>query len=523
MKSLLLLGVLFLAQSEGARFLGLFPLQGKSHFIMMEQLMKELARRGDQVDVVSHFPQKTPFPNYKDIDVSGTVPIVVNNMSISYVDTFNTLSVKKLVHMAGTQVCQLLGHPKLQEIIKNPPKDPPYDAVIVEVFASHCYFAFGRLLNVPVIGVTSSGLYDWMNEPMGNPSNPAYIPGGFTGFPAKMTFIQRLSNTLISLFINFDFQWWINEQSELIEKYFGPDMPKVEVLQKELTLLLVNSHFSLNGVRPLTSAIVEVGGLHVKSGGVLPQELQKWLDDSKHGVVYFSFGSMMKIESLPEKTLLAFYETFRKIAPVRVLMKIPKVDELPKGLPENVKTMQWIPQVEVLEHKNVKVFITHGGNMGTLEALRFGVPLIGFPLFGDQHANIQNFVNRNIAIALDYKKVDEKQLTEAITTILKDPSYKKNAENLSRKYLDRPLSAMDTAIFWIKFVLRNGNVLRSPSLDLTWWQVNLLDVYGVLLGGLLLTLYILQLVLRGLWRLLKGSSRGSSGKSATSSRSKKTN
>lgn len=78
------------------------------------------------------------------------------------------------------------------------------------------------------------------------------------------------------------------------------------------------------------------------------QELKKWLDDSKDGCVYFSFGSMIKIESFPTETIKVFYETFERIAPVRVLMKIAKKDELPHGLPKNVITSPWLPQTRVL-------------------------------------------------------------------------------------------------------------------------------------------------------------------------------
>lgn len=43
---------------DGYRILGIFPLNGRSHMMMFEQLMKGLAKRGHQVDVVSTFPQK---------------------------------------------------------------------------------------------------------------------------------------------------------------------------------------------------------------------------------------------------------------------------------------------------------------------------------------------------------------------------------------------------------------------------------------------------------------------------------
>ena len=57
---------------------------------------------------------------------------------------------------------------------------------------------------------------------------------------------------------------------------------------------------------------------------------------------------MVKIESFPKKILEVFYATFKNIAPVRVLMKISNPEELPPGLPKNVKTHPWLPQIQVL-------------------------------------------------------------------------------------------------------------------------------------------------------------------------------
>lgn len=78
------------------------------------------------------------------------------------------------------------------------------------------------------------------------------------------------------------------------------------------------------------------------------QELQKWLDEAKHGFIYVSFGSMVRLETFPKKTLDIFYSSFKKISPVRVLMKIAKKEELPPGLPANVKTYHWLPQIQIL-------------------------------------------------------------------------------------------------------------------------------------------------------------------------------
>lgn len=63
--------------------------------------------------------------------------------------------------------------------------------------------------------------------------------------------------------------------------------------------------------------------------------------------------------------------------------------------------------------------------MGTTEAVMSGVPMIGIPLFGDQKINIENYVNKKVAVSLgDIYDLTEDKLFNAINTVLKDPTYK---------------------------------------------------------------------------------------------------
>ncbi|EFN81563.1 hypothetical protein EAI_00418 [Harpegnathos saltator] len=121
------------------RILGIVPFHAPSHWVMIQPLMKGLAQRGHQVDVVSHFPQRKPIPNYTDISLVGSVPEVRNNMSAPEVLSFNGFSMKHVTQTAGSKVCELLGHPVLQNLIKNPPQDPPYDLVIIQVCSIYSY------------------------------------------------------------------------------------------------------------------------------------------------------------------------------------------------------------------------------------------------------------------------------------------------------------------------------------------------------------------------------------------------
>ena len=493
---------------HGYRILGVFPFSGKSHFIMFEQLMKILAKRGHQVDVISTFPLKKPYPNYNDLIVLPTMRQFMNNMTYAEIKTLFAVSPTQAVAtVGGNDLCEILNNSQIQQLIRNPPNDPPYDAVIVEVFGAQCFAIFGDILKVPVIGASSSVPYPWISDCIANPDNMAFAPSNLIAYPQNMNFWQRMYNFVNTIYMKWEFRRETAKQTDILRKYISPDAPDIREVEKKISIILGNSHISINGIKHTTPAYIEVGGLHIHDDGVeLPHSLEKWMNESTHGFVYFSFGSMVKIESFPMKFLNIFYNSLSKISPVRVLMKIAKPDELPPGLPKNVHVLPWMPQVKVLKHKNVKAFITHGGLMGTQEAIQYGVPLIGIPLFADQFVNIDIYVRLNIAIGLEIDTLTEEKMDHALNSILNDPKYRDTAKKLSRKFMDRPLSAADTAIYWVEYIIRHGaNALRSPAMDLAWWQVELVDVVTFILIATIAALYIIMTAIQFLFNLIRSS------------------
>lgn len=505
---LLCLSVLVLLQVPEdalcARFLVILPTHVKSHFIMLEPYLKVLVARGHELVVVSHFPQKEPIVHYTDIVLED--PLMTSSsqtgISVEQVQSIKNpiLSVLRLATY-GANTCEtVLSHPSVKKLVRS---DEKFDVVVNEVFHTDCFLPFAYKFKAVSIGVSTSVLMPWANDRMGNPDNPSYIPNLFTSYSDQMNFIERIQNALTLVLYRMIYHFFSDSPSQqLVRENFGQDIPDLAELAVNTSLLLVNSHFSLNAPRPLVSSVVEIGGLHIPKPKPLPQHLKEYLDGAAHGVIYFSLGSMLQAKTLPDDKRDAFLQAFSEL-PQRVLWKW-EADILP-GQPKNVRIEKWCPQNDILRHPSVYVFLSHGGLLSTLEAVYNGVPVVGIPFYGDQRTNLANLEARGMGIQLQYNNITKQSVLDALHTVLYQPRYIKNARHTSRIFRDRPQSALDTAVFWTEYVIRHGGAphLQSAAVKLAWYQYLLIDIIILMLGSVFISL----LVVRKLLRLLLSSKK----------------
>ncbi|XP_069671922.1 UDP-glucosyltransferase 2-like [Periplaneta americana] len=478
-------------ESNTANILGVFYFNGRSHFIMFESLMKGLAARGHNVYVIGHFPQKTPIHNYTDISVEDSLPKMLNQISVDYFRKYGQLTVLDFIFRHTMDVCEtVLKHPNVQKFLE---ENDNFDVVISEVLGPDCAIGLAHRYNVPFIGMTSSVSFPWGSDRVGTPDHPAYISNYFLPFNSHMNLGERIINTVVNQAIKIGYDFFVDSRiDELLKKYHGEDIPPITQLKKNISLLLVNSHYSLNGVRPTVPAFVEVGGIHIQQNGELPKDLKTYMDEAKQGIVYFSFGSLVKGETMPDEMIQVFISVFAKI-PQLVIWKIGNIN----GLPSNVLASEWFPQFEILSHPNVRAYITHGGLMGTQEAVFAGVPMVGIPLFADQELNLQNCASKGVAVNVPYDDISRESVSKALKEVLHNPSYWENAKLLSRQFRDRPQSALETAVYWTEYVIRHRGAphMRSAALDLPLYQYLLLDVIAVIGLTVIITLFVLYVIL----------------------------
>lgn len=69
----------------------------------------------------------------------------------------------------------------------------------------------------------------------------------------------------------------------------------------------------------------------------------------------------------------------------------------------------------------MKLFISHGGLMGTQEACYCGVPTLGIPFFADQYLNVKNYESMGLSIQVKYEDITKETMLSALKRLTQDP------------------------------------------------------------------------------------------------------
>lgn len=470
--------------------------------------MKALASKGHEVTVISPFPQNKPLKNYRDITTNqiwtDMKPFLTNLLDMHKQGILE--SITKVNAKGQLLTNSTLTDPAVVSLIESNEK---FDLIVLEIFINDAMIGFCYHFKAPCIGLSTFGASKWTTDLVGTPSPPSYVPNAFLGFTDRMSFKERLINTVMSgLEIVVDKFLDIPAQDSIYQKAFPGPKPSLPELKKTaISLVLLNNHFSISYPRPYVNAMIEVGGMHInRVPKALPPNIQSFMDNATDGVIYFSMGSNIKSKEFPVEKREAFLKVFSTLKQ-KVLWKWE--DENLPNKPDNVLIQNWWPQDDILAHPNVKIFITHGGLLSTLESLYHGVPVIGIPIFGDQYLNMAKAERGGYGLSVSYAEISEKKLSNSIKMILNDPQFKINAQAISQRYRDQPLTPMELAVFWVEYVIRQKGAphIRAAAMDLNWIQYHNLDVFGLLIG---LPIVVLHLLVKFIGR--KMSSKRSSNK-----------
>lgn len=207
----------------------------------------------------------------------------------------------------------------------------------------------------------------------------------------------------------------------------------------------------------------------------------------------------------PEKKQ-AILKAFKEL-PYEVIWKYE--DDSMTDTPKNVRISKWLPQQDLLRHPNIKLFISQAGLQSIEEAIASEVPLLALPFMVDQHFNAKRIQKLGIGLSLKFSTLSKDEFKNAILEVIEDPSYKKNIARVNEILEDRPMSGLETAVWWIEYVLRHQGTqhFRSRVADVAWYEYFLIDVFTFLVCVLVVFIFVLYKLVRFVISKLISSSR----------------
>ncbi|CAM3406318.1 glycosyltransferase [Kibdelosporangium persicum] len=259
------------------------------------------------------------------------------------------------------------------------------------------------------------------------------FPAPFSGLPLRMTTGQKVANLLFSLArIGIFLQpsrmkatrAFIAERAALgIKNTKGLLGPYADAA----VAVIGHSQFGIEYPHDRAPDCLEMVGPVMPSTTAAPDpDIMGWVEQHR-SIVYLGFGAMNRPT---RRQIEAILTAAGNLAPDHhVLWSLPKSQHrlLPTKIPANVRIETWVPQVDVLAHPHVRVFMSQGGN-GTHHGLYFGKPLLLMPHTWEARDGAVRFVDSGAALLLrDTTKLDSAEITTKLRRLFTDDGLRERA------------------------------------------------------------------------------------------------
>ncbi|XP_063413475.1 UDP-glucuronosyltransferase 2C1-like [Mytilus trossulus] len=365
-------------------------------------------------------------------------------------------------------------------------KTAKFDYAIIDFAPFVCYEILAYKLSLPFI--LSSSHYDPSLHR--TPFNPAYMPAPWSGFTDKMTFLERMINTI--LYTIHLIKPTMPSFGNLVAKYV-PEKPFMSnsELKGSFLLHIVDGDILMDYPIPIASNTILCGGLAARPAVSLISRIEAFVEKSKDVLVIVAFGSIIK--SCPENIMNKLITAFQNMKHFSFIFRSGD-SEKEDG---NILLLPWLPQNDLLGHVKTKLFITHCGKSSVFEALYHGVPMLAFPIALDQISNAAVIKDKGYGLSMDILDFSVNELVDNIKKVVHSSTFMFSIKNASAIFHSRPQTPTQRAAYWIDLMTKYGSQhFRPASLDMSWYSYFMVDVYLVYIVGLVLVVYSFKLFLK---------------------------
>ncbi len=263
--------LLTISFSNSANILGVFCVNSRSHHSINQPLVRELAARGHNVTIISHFKSESRSPNYTEVLFDGDLMSFVDSIAVDEADKLTGLvAYLKIGRMLEEASCELLLKSNIfRQILIS--RHRSFDLIITEMYHSQCLTLLGHFLEIPVVGIMPPSTAMGLDIMIGNPRSPATIPQAVNFYSTNMNFYQRMVNTVEYAIVYLAHYTFLNAyMADISKRFFNMDLPSQDVLHKRLAAVFFNNHLSFLP-RPAAPNAFDIAGIHIQESKPLPK------------------------------------------------------------------------------------------------------------------------------------------------------------------------------------------------------------------------------------------------------------
>ena len=469
----LALTCLQIRQNVEAETILLVPFNHGSHVNIFSVIASDLKEKGHQVLMIVTERYKSRIPD----GITALIPNLTKNVNIfeEFVvkqQVTNPLTVfPTLVQIMKEQIWETMTDKSVMSKLTN------VDLAIVDATVNRYHYFIPYKLSVPYISL--SPLPDpWSARVSSLPSVEGMVP--FMYLTKDSNIFHRLANSGSYLLFNI-LSYSCDRFLFSDDAFFKELIPEKTIksmyelyLESEMFLIVIDN-ICLDPHRVSAPHYRYIGGIAAKPAKPLPDNFSRFISKAEHGIVLIAFGSEFK--ALPDVILKKMIPTFKKS---KLSFILRHSGEIPDDMSKNILLSSWLPQNDILGHPKTRIFVTHAGNNGQLEAVYHGVPMLMMPFFGDQHYNAVRGEARGYGKVLGPHDFTEEEFEQAITELVDNTSYYENIHKCSKVLKHLP-SGQESVAFWVEHVLQfGGSHLKPHYLKMPLWKFLMLDVLCVL-------------------------------------------
>lgn len=268
----LIFSLQFASKANCAKILGVFIWQSLSHHAVFQVLWKELSLRGHQVTILTPHPLNDPaLTNLTEIDLGLLQQEDKNDSKYRLKLHKSIINVTKTIYeKMETLTEQQLQKSAIQNFLRDDSK--AFDLLLVE-FLVPAVYAISVKYNCPMIGVTSLDALTPSHDAVGNILHPVLSPDLLLPFKStELNFFDRLHSVSFAVWYRFYYYWYVLPQHDrLARKYIQQNIPYIGDIERNVSMLFINTSPFIHALRPNVKTIIEMGNIHLKPKKLLPQ------------------------------------------------------------------------------------------------------------------------------------------------------------------------------------------------------------------------------------------------------------